>query len=655
MFKLKFPALLCLALAVSALAGLLLAPEGGFKPPLKVYEIKAVESAHDFPLNYDARKYCPAFAAVEFLFRPGKSYSGLILETGENAPRLSFENGGLFAELPFYSPAKGRGVAKSAACAVDPGKTHKVSFETGLRGFSLDVDGKRCAESSLDFVELPLSRFSVSSAAGALPGTLKGRLGLLPHPSFAAKISAAIRPVLWFLLFAASAGFFWAVRAGPRLKLAAWALYAVALFWGISSGFSYVLPQTKGTYYDLTRAFMQGQLSLPQTPPPEMLALRDPYQFGVAWKYGAWDLSLYNGKFFLYFGPAPALMRLLVLGRASQAAWVVLYCSACAFFFCLILAKAREKFFPQVSDFSLALLCASVAFSPLLVYLCAAYSLHVEAVIASTAFMLAGAYLVFSDLGSPGWRYALAAGLCFALAGASRVNAFLAVLPFAAYYAMCARGNWRRSAAFLAPLAAVVFALMLYNYLRFDNPLEFGVSYQLNSTRPIVAGGKFFSISYIAGNLHRYILLLPRFSSQPPFLLPAHGEWELYRPVFSIFLLLPLAAWCFALPLRWKTLPAHLRTFVLLCLFGGGSVLLFVSSNIVSTTRYMSDFAWFFALAGGLSCLAMCANPGRFGKACLAVLLLMFGWGLAASFALSFYNLLDYAPDRFFSYWLLLG
>ena len=55
-------------------------------------------------------------------------------------------------------------------------------------------------------------------------------------------------------------------------------------------------------------AFLSGQTYLKITPSPQLLALADPYDPHANAPYLLWDASLYNGKYYLYFGPGPALI-----------------------------------------------------------------------------------------------------------------------------------------------------------------------------------------------------------------------------------------------------------------------------------------------------------------------------------------------------------
>ena len=61
-------------------------------------------------------------------------------------------------------------------------------------------------------------------------------------------------------------------------------------------------------YYKLlVRGWQKGQLNIDKDPAPELLALKDPYDPEQNGPYKLGDISLYRGKYYTYFGAAPAL------------------------------------------------------------------------------------------------------------------------------------------------------------------------------------------------------------------------------------------------------------------------------------------------------------------------------------------------------------
>ncbi len=71
--------------------------------------------------------------------------------------------------------------------------------------------------------------------------------------------------------------------------------------------FRFKLPQ--GGYYDyLGQAFASGQLNLPVTPEPALLAMPNPWDPSVPGNLKLGDAVLYKGRYYLYHGPGPAVM-----------------------------------------------------------------------------------------------------------------------------------------------------------------------------------------------------------------------------------------------------------------------------------------------------------------------------------------------------------
>src|SRR5574340_1057878 len=68
-------------------------------------------------------------------------------------------------------------------------------------------------------------------------------------------------------------------------------------------------PQSTNWYGQLASAFLHGQISLLQQPDSDLLALSDPYNPSqLANVPYPLDYSLYEGKFYFYVGPVPALL-----------------------------------------------------------------------------------------------------------------------------------------------------------------------------------------------------------------------------------------------------------------------------------------------------------------------------------------------------------
>jgi hypothetical protein len=73
-----------------------------------------------------------------------------------------------------------------------------------------------------------------------------------------------------------------------------------------------------------------------------------------------------------------------------------------------------------------------------------------------------------------------------------------------------------------------VFLWAAYNAVRFDNPFEFGLTYNypgLQEERQRLLAGQVFSIDYVGRNLYHLILLMPTLSLKPPYVIYTWPDW----------------------------------------------------------------------------------------------------------------------------------
>ena len=89
------------------------------------------------------------------------------------------------------------------------------------------------------------------------------------------------------------------------LFVIAWSFYS---WTARSDGRPFAFERRSRDYYNLlTDGFLGGHLYIPVTPHPNLLLAADPYNPAQNEPYRLHDVSLYRGKFYLYFGAAPAV------------------------------------------------------------------------------------------------------------------------------------------------------------------------------------------------------------------------------------------------------------------------------------------------------------------------------------------------------------
>ena len=287
-------------------------------------------------------------------------------------------------------------------------------------------------------------------------------------------------------------------------------------------------------YEYLVDGFLSGQLSLSVAPPPGLLALPDPYDPAKNADYRLWDATLYHGKYYLYFGPTPAVLLMLpwkmVTGHhlpqwAAAAIFAIGGLAALA----LLLGAVRQTYFPAASPtqlFFAVLLAGHISWLPVLLRRPAVWELPI---VAAAALFWWSLYFLWRDhQGAGRARWALAGGVALAFIPGARPTYTFAVAFMALLFALSLRasgprpGRWRRLASVFIPLAIGGAVLAAYNYLRFGAVFEFGQSYQLWGVD--FRGLALFSPRNATVNGPLYFLTPPNLSSYFPFLRAVSGE-----------------------------------------------------------------------------------------------------------------------------------
>ncbi len=327
---------------------------------------------------------------------------------------------------------------------------------------------------------------------------------------------------------------------------------------------------------DQADGFRAGHLHLAIEPPAALLAKPNP--FDPTWKpLWYWDASLYNGHYYLYWGPVPALLLAAwktlfrVHARIGDQDVVFALASLQALVGMLLIDRVARRLFPALPGLFVALAVAVFAFANPTLYNLSRAGVYEAAIVGGHAFLTAGLLFAFHALTTVGpWQtttpaaaaarhrmYLALAGVCWALALGCRVSIApgVALLVAATCWLTAPRGlqRWRRRARALAwlgtPLALGVALLLTHNKLRFDAWFDFGRHYQLSW----IAFGS--SPSYLAVNAWSYALRPFALGCRFPYLasvadmgarafpgwLHVPGGYIVYEPVVGCLLALPWA------------------------------------------------------------------------------------------------------------------
>jgi len=424
------------------------------------------------------------------------------------------------------------------------------------------------------------------------------------------------------------------------------------------------------SYYNLlVQGFRDGHLSVRKEVPTGFARLPDPYDPDAnrsyrGLPYGLSDLSYYKGHLYLYFGVTPALILFwpfvaltghYLFGRTAAT----VFCSVGIIASLGLLRALRRRYFPEVGvgvvvACALALSLATAV--PTLLPQSDIYQVAISCGYMLTMLALGGIWCALHETEPrkrSGWL--AAASVAYGLAVGARPSLVFGavILLVPVIYAWRERQpTWAALIAATVPIMLIGLGLMLYNFLRFENPFEFGVRYQLGGQRQVTV--QFFRPSYLWFNFRVYFLEPVRWKTHFPFergiaVPPMPKDYNGVTDAFGILANTPVVWLALAVPLAWRDRSS--KTISGLYRFVVGTALLFCICAAVmcmfvgANSRYEVDFLpelMMLAVIGILSLEYASMTPGawlashpawRRAARC--------GWGVLLGFSIAFNLLLS--------------
>ncbi len=321
--------------------------------------------------------------------------------------------------------------------------------------------------------------------------------------------------------------------------LAAVVFVALVHVWVISAGTFTTWPEPSKGYYDLlANAFLHGQAHLLVEPAPQLLALTDPYDARVNHPWRLHDAILFGGKYYFYWGPAPALIvaaaKVLGVERVGDHVLVFAFSVAATTFIALLLLHVHRRWFAALPGWPVIVGILAAGLANPMPFLLARPAVYEAAIIGGQCFLFAAVYFAVSA--TSGDRLSrmrlLLAGICAGAATSSRLSlapfiaALLALLWWKMFWTV--RPRWKALivpyALTAAPLAMTVIGLAAYNHARFGSVSETGLDYMLASTRGrlgLETGP--FNPSYLPPNVMNLLFAPIRFDARFPYVMPDVG------------------------------------------------------------------------------------------------------------------------------------
>lgn len=383
---------------------------------------------------------------------------------------------------------------------------------------------------------------------------------------------------------------------------------------------------------ELVDAFEHHQVNLLEEPSEDLLKLDNPYEYvkrdaEVGSGNFLWDHCFYNGKYYSYYGIGPVLALFLpyhlITGYYFPSGWATLMFSLIGILFLtkIYLAVIEKKFRDLPTNTVTAglitlQLSSGIMFS-------AARPLFYELAIASGFMCVAiGAYLLMTSniLWDGKISYVRLGFASFFLGYAVLCRPTLAVYCIAALFFFAGglkkaldglekrqktRTFFKYAAVALVPLGIIALGQMTYNYLRFDNPLDFGIQYSLTINDFTRAE---FHWKYVLINMYAYLFNMPHFTPRKFTYLASSAErfgingytffddaGKNLVSVGIIYRALPIFAYLFSgkalkrVEKKKRILPILLIgvTCILMPL-----VIIFSSWESGYAVRYNADFSW---------------------------------------------------------------
>jgi tetratricopeptide (TPR) repeat protein len=438
--------------------------------------------------------------------------------------------------------------------------------------------------------------------------------------------------------------------------------------WSANSGVFELMGSGAGdSYYNLqVQGFRDGHLNLKTEVPPDIAQ----FVHDESWldNHGLHDLSFYKGKFYLYFGVTPAVA--LFWPYVALTGHYLLHRDATVIFFSAgFLAEAGllwaiwRRYFKEIGVGVLAagMLALGLAnFAPAILGRCDVYEVAISCGYALTMLALGGIWCALHD-GRRAWRWLAGASLAYGLAVGARPSLLLGgvilLIPVAQAWRE-KRRVWPLLLAAVCPMAAIGAGLMIYNALRFDNPLEFGQRYQLPLTPHQQFSWRYFWFNFQVGFLDpaRWVGHFPFVYCIAAPVQPA-GYCQI-DVAYGVLTNVPLVWAALAAPLAWRGRPVEARSK--LRWFMGAVALLFgmcalpIVLHDSMWLRYELEYASplvLLAVVGVLAVERALAGQPVWRRAARC------GWGLLLAFSVGFNLLASYKSNvdnhQIFGYGLL--
>lgn len=377
-----------------------------------------------------------------------------------------------------------------------------------------------------------------------------GALGLLMGIG-AHYYNAPIRDIKrWYVEYVESLGEHALFRAAPetRSRLITVGLLAVNLLvvliyvWFISVGRWTNWPASSNYYDLLAVAFSHGRIALETEVDPALLALPDPYDGAARANIPfLWDMSLFDGKYYLYWGPVPALIaagiKLIVPVEIEDHVIVFAACLGLLGAQTMMISAIWKRFYQHLPAWTLLTGVFLAGLVMPITWMLNRPEIYEASIASAQFFLVAGLYFAVRAFDRPGPSpsFLALASLFWVLAIGSRAALLIGIL-FLVFQTVLQAVRQHRvpvqpDKSLIRSLIAIGLPMLLggvslgwYNFARFGSVFDFGIKHQLTWVNFHQIYNHVFSMQYFGPNLHNYLLTPFGRMAKFPFLRPMFGE-----------------------------------------------------------------------------------------------------------------------------------
>lgn len=254
-----------------------------------------------------------------------------------------------------------------------------------------------------------------------------------------------------------------------------------------------------------------------------------------------WDRAYYNGKFYCYFGAAPVITVYYPVYILTQHVPTPILASMilaiyAQIFISLLYMKIIERMFKDVPIVLACMGLLTVLSGSLVLPLAFEFQFYYMAVLSGLGAVSAYLYFLLSAYYAEKQKHRI---ICLILSGVSAViivasrptlvlYCLVAIVP--AVYIFRDKNLQKKlkvyyTSAIITPVIVGAVIIMIYNYVRFENPFEFGFNYQITVS---IAKANTITIAMVPATIYHFFFQQPDFSTNFPYFHMRSRALELY-------------------------------------------------------------------------------------------------------------------------------